>query len=125
MFILIPVGVEGNEVRVPVVCIGVVALCLLGFVGTWLLPSGHGELDREALRETFKQLEEHPYLTVPDELDGQLNGAIRQGIAARRASWVTANKPVDADVVEREQDELNGTVKKVFAAVDHSPFKRL
>ena len=75
MFFLLPIGVEGNEVRVPIVCIGILFLCLVGFFGTWVLPS-HNPVDPEALTQVLKQYKEHPYLSPPKALFEQLDSAI-------------------------------------------------
>ena len=100
MFLLIPVGVEGHEVRPPVVCLGIVAICVLMFFGTWVLPENNDGINRGAVRELVKEWEAHPYLELPNVFAGE------PGIASYRETWLQTHAPPSADEVRVEQDSF-------------------
>jgi membrane associated rhomboid family serine protease len=125
VFFLLPIGVEGNEVRLPVVCIGILALCVLAFFGTWVIPDNPAGADPGELRETIKELEERPYLEVPSAFgDQSLSVAIRQQMAKERARWLESHPLPAPEVVEEQQAELNGHVELLIRSIEHSPMRR-
>lgn len=119
MFLLIPVGVEGHEVRMPVVCIGIVAACVLMFFGTWVLPENSDGIDRGALRELVKEWETHPYLELPDAFTGK-----KEEIDRYRAKWLETHAAPSPEDRAAEQKAFSERLDRVFAAVDNSAMRR-
>ena len=121
MFFLIPVGVEGHEVRVPVVCIGIVAACVLLFFGTWVLPSNAEGVESTAMREMIREWEEHPYLELP----GFFPEEQKFQISAYRAQWLQSHQAPGADVVEAEQRSFTVRFEQAFEKAQQTPMRRL
>ncbi len=72
MFLFFPIGVEEASVdRVPVVSIGVAAICAVAFMATWVVPANPGGASASTLREAVGYLGEHPYLEVPPKFAEQ------------------------------------------------------
>ncbi len=119
MFLLIPVGVEGHEVRLPVVCIGIVAACVLMFFGTWVLPSNVDGVDRGEVQKLVKEWENHPYLELP-ELFGQQNVQI----SGYRTKWLETHALPDAQTLQTEQQDFTARFEKVLSGAEHAPMRR-
>lgn len=119
MFFILPIGVEGFAVRVPIVCVGIAALCLVAFFGTWVLPDdpeGYAQV-RTAARYWL----EHPYLDVPASFDSFLKPQAR---ARLRDDWLKDNTPPGADTQTAQQEALDQLFADAKAGLEGSPMRR-
>jgi len=121
VFILIPVGVEGHEVRLPVVCIGIVAACVALFFGTWVLPSNAEGVESSAMRELIREWEAHPYLELPNFLPDEE----KVQIAAYRAEWLQSHPAPTGDVLDAEQRSFTVRFQQAFEKAQQTPMRKL
>jgi len=101
----------------PWVSLGIMALCLVAFVGTLSGP-GEPEVMIEAEVRAVEYFLEHPYLELVPQLKGYFYYSLRQQMGDN------PDAPRDRDQVRREQAELDERVDAYFAARDTQPFWR-
>lgn len=125
MFLLFPVGIEGHQVRIPIVCLGIVALCALGFLGTWLLPSSTDGVDRAAFRALVDEWEKHPYLEFPKTFtDEYLTPPQRALLAKEREKWLQSHTPPTGAELEEEQQAFEAKFHKAFDRINDVPLRK-
>ncbi|MCW8985872.1 MAG: hypothetical protein OQK55_11045, partial [Thermoanaerobaculales bacterium] len=126
---LIPLGHEKTSVRrLPWVTFVVMGLCLIIFLFTHPGEQSRMEDAFEDLGEAFEYFGEHPYLEVDPRLQEVLtqefgsDGAISL-IEMMRQSGPKA--PDNIDLLQREQETLNGLVDAFSLSVESSPLRVL
>jgi membrane associated rhomboid family serine protease len=126
---LIPLGHEKTSVRrLPWVTFVVMGLCLITFLFTHPGEKARMERAYEDLAEAFEYFGEHPYL----ELDPRLQNFLTQEFGSDGATSLIEmmrqtgpEPPTDPDLMQREQETLDGLVVKFSSSVDSSPLRIL
>jgi len=122
--ILLPVRVDDAEVdRLPWVSIAIAAVCALFFIGTWLVPKNHGQLDETVAREVLDTLRDHSYLDVPPRLEELLGERFKAAYALLHKKAM--EKAPESDVLAEEQRVLDEKVEAMFRAADAAPIRRV
>ncbi|HEY6101142.1 MAG TPA: rhomboid family intramembrane serine protease, partial [Anaeromyxobacter sp.] len=116
---LIPIGLDETRIgRLPWVSIAILAVNVLAFAGTSL--SGKDEVAEARFREVIGYWREHPYLTLPADMERRF-GVTREKLAraagARLAGAVPAGR-------EEQQARLEALCEELFQAVDDTPERR-
>lgn len=125
MFFLLPIGVDGLQVRIPVVCVGLLLLNLLAFFGTWVLPDNVGSVGGPQLRQLVDELEAHPYLEVPRSFgDKYLTELDRRGLMMRRTRWLETHAAPGVDDLAKEQAALDSRFDVLLQGLERAPMRR-
>ncbi|UCF69261.1 MAG: rhomboid family intramembrane serine protease [Acidobacteriota bacterium] len=124
---IIPIEHENMTVRrLPWVTIGIMALCGLLFVPTWLLRSGPEQEIEDRLEQVLQFYFEHPYLELhPGLAEVVLGGAREQEQQAllEVLKQQVERRPSDAERAE-QQIELDRLSEDALAAIDDHPLRR-
>lgn len=128
MFFLIPIGVEGAHVRLPVVSIGILLLCLWGFTVAYLLPEKPMGVDGKDLEQVFEYLEEHPRVKLSDDFaDRFLNAQGKTHLEKMRKAQeqLSGDWPpqLNQDQAQEEQRAFDALVAAVVAKADQAPMR--
>jgi len=126
---LIPLGHEKTSVRrLPWVTFVVMGLCLLTFLFTHPGEQSRMEHAYEDLGEAFEYFGEHPYL----EMDPRLEDVLTQEFGSEGATSLIQMMrqsgpmpPDNQDLLQREQETLDGLVDAFSSTVDDSPLRIL
>src|SRR5215472_15940579 len=106
---LIPVGLEKNEVRRhPWISYAIVGINVVVFLALWLQTRESDVPQRatEKLVSTVQYLEEHPYLNVPQELEPFLGATGRTQLARARENYLRRTGTPVEWAVRRQQLKL-------------------
>src|SRR5512140_822089 len=118
-----PLRVEEATVdRLPVVSIGIAALCALAFALTWIVPANPTGVRGEQVRDIVRYYGEHPYLNLPDSFARDyLNER-----AADRLSDLHQDPPasLDALTLQMEQRHLDSMLDGFEAEASASALRR-
>jgi membrane associated rhomboid family serine protease len=125
MFFLLPLQVEDAAVdRIPLVSIGIAALCAVVFVATWVIPS-----DSRTVEEDFtvftKYYDEHPYLELPATFSSRLlSDRSREKMSELHEQAL--KKPVPGGEPQRlkEQAYVDELADTIVAEIDANPLRR-
>ncbi|MBX7113876.1 MAG: rhomboid family intramembrane serine protease [Myxococcaceae bacterium] len=122
MFFLLPVGVEGAHVRLPLVSLGILLLCLFGFTTTYLLPERPMGISNRELEEVYTYWQQHPYLEMPQSfLEHFIRQSGREKIEALRRE---AEKNPLPEEREEEQRAFTAKLEQLVQQADHGPMRR-
>lgn len=126
MFVFLPLGVEGGEVRFPVVGASILALCVALFVVTWVVVPDPMGKDPQTAHEAVQYLVEHPYLEVPKDFAKHFlpEGALQQ-LGTLKQAWLAENELPSSEVVADQQAELERLALAAVAAIQPTLFTRL
>jgi membrane associated rhomboid family serine protease len=125
VFLLLPLQVEDAAVdRLPIVSIGIAAICALAFLFTWVLPS-----ESRTVEEDFKTLThyyaEHPYLMLPPELSSRLlSDQSRERLETLHEKAAGRPVPGGAAQQEKEQAYVDGLASSIVGEIDANPLRR-
>ncbi|MEW5742757.1 MAG: rhomboid family intramembrane serine protease [Myxococcota bacterium] len=126
MFVFVPLGVEGGEVRFPVVGASILAVCVVLFFATWVLADDPMGIDEATAGEAIEYLVEHPYLEPPPEFSRRfLPDTFQQQFASLREAWLLTNDAPSEEVQADQQAELQRLADAAIAAVKPTLFTRL
>lgn len=127
MVVFFPIGVEEAEVdRLPRVSITIAALCVLAFVGTWVLPRNPDGVDRGELTALFRYFEEHPYLELSPEFRARFLGKNADVLISNaRAEYERTSSIPDERTLTFEQSQLDEMVENALAISGKSLLRRL
>ncbi|MCC6333448.1 MAG: rhomboid family intramembrane serine protease [Myxococcales bacterium] len=126
MFLFVPLGVEGGEVRFPVVGASILVGCVLLFFATWATEPNPLGMDPRSTGEAVSYLVEHPYLEVPKDFGKRfLPEAFQRQFAEVRSAWLVQNELPAEAVRAEEQAELERLALAALAAVKPTLFTKL
>jgi membrane associated rhomboid family serine protease len=124
---LIPVGLEKNEVRRhPWISYAIIAINVLVFLALWV-QTRDSDVPRRATEKivgAFEYLQEHPYLTVPHELERFLGADGRRQLALVRQEYERRRGTPVEWAVRRQQQKLNEMAADVLATIREFPTTR-
>jgi|CXWL01.1.fsa_nt_gi membrane associated rhomboid family serine protease len=126
MFFLFPVGVEGAQVRLPVVSIAILLLCIWGFAFTYLMPEKPMGISEKDLEEVYTYWSKHPYLEMPqDFLEHFISKQGQEKVEALRERVKNRGvKLPDPSDFEEEQRAFSAKLTALVQAAEHGPMRR-
>ena len=126
MFAVVPLGVEGGEVRFPVVGLAILVTCAVIFGATWLAEPDPLGTAPEQTEPVFEYWSKRPYLELPEAFTRRFVGTPGRAAMERvRSHWSKESQPPDARLVIEEQNELDVMATEAVAAAPEPLFRRL
>lgn len=126
MFFFLPLGVEGDQIRFPLVGAGILLTCVLLFFASWAVPEDPLGARPEQMRQTVEYWTQRPYLEFPSAFAQRfVPKAAKAELDKVRATYLADHEPPAASVVADEQDELNRLGAEAVASVKETLFTRL
>lgn len=127
MVFFFPVGVEEAEVdRLPWVSITLAVLCVLAFMGTWVLPRNPQGVDPGELTALFRYFEAHPYLEPSPEFHARFLGKNADVLIANaRAEYEQHSAIPSESTLQFEQAQLDKMIESAIASSDTSWLRKL
>jgi membrane associated rhomboid family serine protease len=125
MFFLVPLQVEDAAVdRLPLVSIGIAALCAVVFLATWVIPAGSRTVEEDFTVLT-RYYDEHPYLELPQAFASRLLSD-RSREVMEKLHEQALNKPVPGGEPQRlkEQAYVDELAESIVAEIDANPMRR-
>ena len=123
----IPVGLDQNEVRrTPWVSIVLIAANVLIFTVLWFSEqqSGRPAELRDEGRAAYKYLLEHPYVSLPQEIEAHLNDEDRRELDAARNTLARAGRvPADWEIA-KQQKQFDEMLEHLSLNATESPILR-
>jgi membrane associated rhomboid family serine protease len=123
----VPLGIEGGEVRLPVVGLGILVACLVGFAVTSLREPNPGGVDVPSASAALEYWQAHPYLELSAAFRQRLLGRTGAEAMERRRQAFAARHPATPrpSVLEAEQAQLDELTQAALAASRETLFRRL
>jgi membrane associated rhomboid family serine protease len=124
---LIPIGLEKNEVRRnPWISYGIITINVLVFLSLWfaLRHSTVPARANEKLQNVLQYLFEHPYLNVPAQLEPYFGPSGKSLLLRKREEYAQRTAPPVEWAVRRQQQRLNEMAADVSATLSESPIFR-
>jgi membrane associated rhomboid family serine protease len=126
MFAVVPLGVEGGQVRFPVVGLSILLACLALFGVTWLAEEDPLGNEPEIARPVVDYWAEHPYLELPEAFSRRfLNPAAKGPMDELKAQWAQGHRPPLRIELEFEQGELDRQAAEAVATARRTLFRQL